>query len=79
MIDCNAKFNNVKRNRNKITISNCPNCSKEVTKRNNKYCDNKCQLEYEKKIIFEKIKNGDVSLYERNYKNLNHICLGWCL
>jgi len=82
---CNAKFNNVKRNRNKITISNCPNCSKEVTKRNNKYCDNKCQLEYEKKIIFEKIKNGDVSLYERNYKNyLIHKygdkCMrcGWC-
>ena len=67
---CNAKYNNIKRSRNKIiTISTCPNCSKEVTKRNNKYCDNKCQLEYERLIIFEKIENGDTTLYFKNYKN----------
>lgn len=83
---CNAKFNNVKRKRNvdKIT-SNCPNCSKEITKRNNKYCDNKCQLEYERKLVFEKIESGDTSLYEKNYKNYlvhkyGERCMkcGWC-
>ena len=78
---CNAKYNNIKRN--KIN-SICPNCDKEVPKRN-KYCNSVCKGEYERKVIFKKIKSGDTSLYEKNYKNYlihkyGEKCMkcGWC-
>jgi 5-methylcytosine-specific restriction endonuclease McrA len=47
----------------------CPFCSKEVIKRNNKYCNSICQISHVKKIIHEKIENGDTTLYEKTYKN----------
>lgn len=47
----------------------CPNCKKEVTKRNNKYCDNKCQVEFERKSIYEKIENNQGKFYQNTYKN----------
>lgn len=75
---CNAKYNNKLRTERKY----CLNCSKEVK---NKYCNIDCQSQYEKKIIFEKIKNGDTSLYEGNYKKyliyeFGNKCMncGWC-
>jgi hypothetical protein len=67
---CSASYNN--RNR-KNTLNKCLNCFSEVKKRN-KYCSNKCQSEHERSQVFEKIENGDTSLYEKNYKNyLIHI------
>jgi hypothetical protein len=47
----------------------CPFCSKEVIKRNNKYCNSICQISHVKNIIHEKIENGDTTLYEKTYKN----------
>lgn len=47
----------------------CPNCEKIVTKRNNKYCDNRCQIEFERKSIYEKIENNQGSFYQNTYKN----------
>lgn len=47
----------------------CPFCGKEVIKRNNKYCNSICQISHVKKIIHEKIENGDTTLYEKTYKN----------
>jgi predicted HNH restriction endonuclease len=44
----------------------CPNCEKIVTKRNNKYCDAKCQVEFVNRIVYENIENGYTTLY------LNH-------
>ena len=46
----------------------CPNCQREVTKRNNKYCDANCQLEFVNRGIYEKIENGDTTLYHKTYK-----------
>ena len=47
----------------------CPFCSKEVVKRNNKYCNATCQISYMKKIVSEKIESGDNTFYEKTYKN----------
>lgn len=44
-------------NKNK---SNCLNCGKEIS-RKNKYCSNKCQIEYQQKQWEEKWLNGKVS------------------
>ena len=63
----------------------CPNCDKEVTKRNNKYCDSTCQNEYVLRRTYERIESGDNTLYEKTYKK--HLILkygekcmecGWC-
>lgn len=83
--NCSASFNNKLRKREKyksVKNNKCLNCS-EVVK--NKFCNSKCQSEYRKKLIFEKIENGDISLSSRWYKKyLIHIhgekCMecGWC-
>ena len=59
----------------------CINCGKLTT---NKYCDAKCQQEHKRNLIFEKIENGDTSLYYKNYKKYlihkyGEICMkcGW--
>lgn len=79
---CSAKFNN--RKRINLNENKCLNCDVKVGLRN-KYCSISCKINYERNIIFEKIKNGDTSLCERNYKNyLIHLygdkCMdcGWC-
>jgi predicted nucleic acid-binding Zn ribbon protein len=61
---CSAIFNNKKR----IRINKCLNCNNEISSKK-KYCDNKCQVLYERNILFNRIKNGDITLYEKNYKN----------
>lgn len=63
---CSTIFNNSKRGYKLKEVKQCLNCKKETK---NKYCCNKCQGEYERKLIFEKIQNGDTTLYEKNYKN----------
>ena len=76
---CSATKNNKitpKRKRKNVNIINtnikyvniCLNCGKEILTRN-KYCNNTCKSEYNKKIIYQKIEDGDVSLYHRRYKN----------
>lgn len=50
----------------------CINCntSFEINKNTiRKYCSNKCQKEYQKKMIFEKIESGDTTLDFRQYKS----------
>ena len=70
----------------------CPNCGKELSgsKRHNKYCDNKCQQEYEQRIYIERWRRGEengrsgdyqISNYVRNFmlKKANSKCekCGW--
>jgi len=78
---CSASYNN--RNRKKES-NKCLNCNSEVG-RKNKYCSNRCQVDCERKQIFEEIENGNTSLHERNYKNYlihkyGEKCMecGWC-
>jgi hypothetical protein len=78
---CSATFNNKMRVNEKIK---CLNCNKE-TNRRNKYCSNKCQGLHKRNIIFDRIKNGDTTLNEKNYKsyliyNFGEKCMkcGWC-
>jgi hypothetical protein len=80
---CNAKFNNRKKGYENREESKCISCSKKI--KNKKYCNRECQTNYEKKQIFEKIENGDTSLYEKNYKKYlikkyGEKCMncGWC-
>lgn len=42
----------------------CLNCDKEIVNRNT-YCNNKCQLEYQRKGIFKSLEEGDFSRYTR--------------
>ena len=45
--------------------NNCVNCGELA---NNKYCSLICQNNYKRKLIFEKIENGDTTLDFRQYK-----------
>ena len=48
----------------------CKNCGKEFLKyasSSHKYCSIKCQKEYQHKILYEKCKNGDLSIMRANY------------
>src|SRR5690606_18589480 len=51
---CSAKFNN--KNKNK-EIFLCLNCNKSI-KRNRKYCNNKCQSDYEYTKVIDEWKSG---------------------
>ena len=91
--NCSASFNNKLRkkevyNQNKrkkyesVKNNKCVNCNKTVK---NKFCNSTCQSEHRKRLIFEKIENGDITLYFRNYKNylidkFGKKCMecGWC-
>jgi hypothetical protein len=42
----------------------CLNCDCEIPNRNI-YCNNKCQLEYQRKSIFQSLEEGDFSRYNR--------------
>jgi len=79
---CSASYNN--KLRPKSGCADCKNCSSKLEKAHKKYCDNKCQGEYKRKVIFEKIENGDTGLYYTNYRNyliekFGDICMncGW--
>jgi len=62
---CAAKYNNHKRKKTRL----CLNCGKELSCNQKKFCSNICGSLYRRKMVFEKIENGDFSLPERNYKN----------
>lgn len=54
----------------KVSTSICLNCGKEFPKYANntgKYCCNQCQLEYQHKIGYKKIIEGDPSIMRANY------------
>jgi predicted nucleic acid-binding Zn ribbon protein len=63
---CSVTFSN--KNKKKVK-SDCINCGKKTNRIGNKYCSNVCQFSYERKKTYEKIENGDITLYEKNYKN----------
>lgn len=80
---CSTSYNN--NLRSKAIVLNCKNCGLKLDKSIKKYCDNKCQGEHKRRLIFEKIKNGDTNLYEKQYKNFlineyGNKCMdcGWC-
>lgn len=65
---CSAKFNNKTRKlKRKKTIKECLTCKKSIGN-SSIFCGNKCHSVFNKKTNFEKIKNGDVTLYEKWYK-----------
>lgn len=65
---CSAKYGNLNRGNFIHGESECLNCNKKINGKK-KYCTNKCQGEYVKKITFKKIENGDTSFYEKRYKD----------
>ena len=42
----------------------CLNCNNDIPNRNT-YCNNKCQLEYQRKNIYKSLEEGDLSKYTR--------------
>lgn len=89
---CSASFNNVGVTRNGTPLpehSYCLNCGKEIT-RGNKYCNNTCRAEYERKEYIKRWKEGKetgiigaddiataIRVYLREkYNNSCQIC-GW--
>ena len=64
---CSSKYSNKKRGNFIYKETECLNCNKIIHGKK-KYCSNKCQGDNKRKIIFEKIKNGDVSFNEKCYK-----------
>lgn len=63
---CSAKYNNKKRKSNKVKKT-CLICNKEIRK-SSIFCGNSCHAQFNRNENFEKIKNGDTTLYERWYK-----------
>ena len=49
---------------------NCIECDNQlINKWKNKYCSKKCEIQHKQNLIFQKIENGDITLYYKNYKN----------
>lgn len=69
---CSARFNN-KIHPKRIHIEkhkNCIECGNPLTNKwKNKYCSKKCEVIHKQNIIFQKIENGDTTLYYKNYRN----------
>lgn len=67
-IYCSNSCSNSENNklRKKCLTKKCINCGEDVKKL---FCNLTCMGEYKKKEIYCKIKNGDVTLACRNYKN----------
>jgi len=51
---CGVSYNNRKRKK----FNNCTNCKEQIDG-NKKYCNNKCQQEFQRKEIFDKIEKGE--------------------
>jgi hypothetical protein len=66
---CSITHSNKLKGENKINVI-CLGCNKTFKsyKVEAKYCSKKCVSLYNKKIIYEKIENGDSSLFVRQYK-----------
>lgn len=61
---CNAKHHN--KSKSKKVEKKCLSCG--VITVNKKYCNPQCMQDYKRNVIFEKIENGDGSLYFKQYK-----------
>ena len=83
---CSAKYSNSSRTINKKErIENCLNCDKKLKSKNAQYCSNTCFSNYRTNEINKKIKEGDISFYEKRYKrylidNFGNKCMkcNWC-
>jgi endogenous inhibitor of DNA gyrase (YacG/DUF329 family) len=54
----------------KVSIGRCPNCNKEVklyASRMNTFCSFKCQHEYQHKLKYQKLIEGDPSIMRATY------------
>ena len=63
-------------NKGKKTIHKCLNCGKEFEHRGNgynKFCSNKCQIEYSYNLYIEKWKSGEINGLKGKYDISNHI------
>ena len=58
---CSATYNNKKKKKKKSN-KKCINCGKELQNRNNKYCNNICQNEYQNNEIFKLIESNNLHL-----------------
>ena len=59
---CAAIYNNNKREKRDDVTTQCLNCNKTIIKRKSrKYCDNKCQREYQNKNIIQNWLDGTIS------------------
>ncbi len=73
---CSVTFNNKFKIKNgnyavkNILSKDCKNCGNILnnTNRVKTYCNTKCQKDFEKKLIFERIENGDNTFYCNTYK-----------
>jgi hypothetical protein len=82
---CSATHNNKLRGlKNKTHEYKCLSCKNKI-KPYGKFCNNMCQSKFRQKEAFEKIKNGDNGLYEKQYKKFlineyGEKCMdcGWC-
>lgn len=54
-------------------METCLNCGKELNSKQNKFCSNKCQREYEYKSFIEDWKNGEEDGLKGKYGISNHI------
>lgn len=52
---------------------NCLNCGKELVNRSTKYCDNKCQSDYQYKQYIKQWKDGEVDGMRGRYQLSKHI------
>ena len=66
---CSTIFNNKLKPKRVRTIVTCLFCGETKKCNGNKFCSSQCGGSYKRKIIFDKIENGDITLYYRNYKN----------
>jgi hypothetical protein len=62
---CSATYNNKLRDKK---YKNCLYCDNEIES-HKKYCNSQCTGNHKRKIIFERIENGDLTLPSKNYKN----------
>lgn len=54
-------------------MTKCLNCGKELSNRQNKYCDNKCQMEFQHKQWVERWKNGEETGITGKYQISHHL------
>ena len=65
----NEHFNKGK----KQNFKKCKNCGQVIVEKNEKYCSNKCQKDFEFKTYIEKWKKGEVNGLRGQYSISNHI------
>ena len=52
---------------------NCLNCGKTLSGRSTKYCNNKCQMDYQHKQWVERWKNGEETGLKGKYQVSDHL------